>query len=846
GEYVIGIGALGESLPLTISDGMFACIARTYALGIYHQRSGVEIGMPYSRFAHAASHTQPVRIPRADDDMANSLLDGMAEKPHKDQKAPELTSYASSLYPIQKKGTIDAIGGHHDAGDYSKYTTNCAQLINHLMFAHDALPGVAELDNLGLPESGDGIGDLMQIALHEAKFLSQLQDDDGGFFFLVYPDDRKYEDDIAPDEAGGQIVFPKNTASTAAATAALAQMGGSPHLQKIDKGLATQFLSQAQEGWQFLEKAWADHGHDGAYQRVSHYGDVFMDRDEIIWAATELYLATKNGKYHEFLLDNYKPDASETRKWGWQRLFEGYGAAARSYAYAKLSNRAGVTDLDPGHFRACQQEVWGWGQEMARYSDQSAYGLSFPGESKAFKAAGWYFPISDTLDLVAASAQAESSELDRTILSNMNYELGANPTNTCFLTGLGYKRPFEIVHQWARNDDYILPMTGIPVGSLVADVPWIGTYERELGATIYPTDGDPNSPYAFYDRITDTFNVATEFVTYQQGRALAASAYMMARSPLASQPYTKLDSEILGTPTRAALGEPVSLEFRIKNPELKLEDAVIVWEARGLEEPHVGSALTFLPQISGPSWATVEAQWPDGRRAFARVEFPVTAGNASDPLNPSAATAFYFSGDSPSLQPGMRLRSGKASTHHTGTLEVSVEGSPSIDAKNLLWMNKTAGGSIRFNDFTDRIAFTWERAPSQKIEISGWFYFEKFPHAVATANLFGLGRDTENQAISFQFDKWAKPASPQLIVADQSAISPDKMSGLVGLNHWHKITMQLSPTSWELKVDGKPAGSGAVADPDRIRSFFEGTTQTLAIGNFIGLADDIHVSDPTK
>ena len=34
-------------------------------------------------------------------------------------------------------------------------------------------------------------------------------------------------------------------------------------------------------------------------------------------------------------------------------------------------------------------------------------------------------------------------ELDRTILSNMNYELGANPTNTCFLTGLGRKRPFD-------------------------------------------------------------------------------------------------------------------------------------------------------------------------------------------------------------------------------------------------------------------------------------------------------------------------------------------------------------------------------------------------------------------
>jgi len=298
--------------------------------------------------------------------VANGLVDGMAEEPNKDQEAPELKGYASSLYPIRKTGSIDAVGGHHDAGDYSKYTTNCAQLINHLMFANDALPGVSDIDNLGLPESGDGTGDLLQIALLEAKFLAKLQDTDGGFFFLVYPEDRKYEDDIAPDEAGGQIVFPKNTAATAAATAALAQIGGSRHLQAFDKSSASQFLLQAELGWKFLEEAWAAHGRDGAYQRISHYGDIFMDRDEIIWAATELYLATKNQKYHEFLLDNYKPSAPETRRWGWQRLFEGYGAAARSYAYARMSGRAGVSDLDQGLFRACQQEVWGWGKGSAK------------------------------------------------------------------------------------------------------------------------------------------------------------------------------------------------------------------------------------------------------------------------------------------------------------------------------------------------------------------------------------------------------------------------------------------------------------------------------------------------
>src|SRR5450755_4007723 len=74
---------------------------------------------------------------------------------------------------------------------------------------------------LGIPESGDGKSDLLQEAKIEADFLAKMQDSDGGFYFLVYPRDRKYEDNVLPDHGDPQIVFPKTTAATAAAVAAL-------------------------------------------------------------------------------------------------------------------------------------------------------------------------------------------------------------------------------------------------------------------------------------------------------------------------------------------------------------------------------------------------------------------------------------------------------------------------------------------------------------------------------------------------------------------------------------------------------------------------------------------------
>ena len=73
------------------------------------------------------------------------------------------------------------------------------------------LDHVAELDNLGIPESGDGKSDILQEAKWEADFLLKMQDNGtlgvavppdpppqvvpGGFYTLVYPRTGEYEVD---------------------------------------------------------------------------------------------------------------------------------------------------------------------------------------------------------------------------------------------------------------------------------------------------------------------------------------------------------------------------------------------------------------------------------------------------------------------------------------------------------------------------------------------------------------------------------------------------------------------------------------------------------------------------
>lgn len=114
---------------------------------------------------------------------------GYANNPR--HTAPQLSNVTNSLHPFVRSGFVDVSGGHHDAGDYGKYAIDSAQLVHELAFAARYFPGAGELDSFGIPESGDGVGDLGQMALWEARFLAKLQDTDEGFSYLVYPAARR-------------------------------------------------------------------------------------------------------------------------------------------------------------------------------------------------------------------------------------------------------------------------------------------------------------------------------------------------------------------------------------------------------------------------------------------------------------------------------------------------------------------------------------------------------------------------------------------------------------------------------------------------------------------------------
>src|SRR5436190_7279406 len=66
GEYRVVVPGMGGSFAFRIDAGIALDFARTHALQLYHQRSGFNVAMPFTRFTHAPDHTAPASVPTND------------------------------------------------------------------------------------------------------------------------------------------------------------------------------------------------------------------------------------------------------------------------------------------------------------------------------------------------------------------------------------------------------------------------------------------------------------------------------------------------------------------------------------------------------------------------------------------------------------------------------------------------------------------------------------------------------------------------------------------------------------------------------------------------------------
>jgi hypothetical protein len=834
GEYQIVVDGLGSSLPFQIDPQIAMDFTRAYALGLYHQRCGMALTLPYTRFTHPPCHTAPASIPLPASSFANTwsmIAKAATSAPNPAQTAPALTSANAQLYPYTRTGSVDVSGGHHDAGDYSKYTVDGAELVHTLVFAADNFPNAAALDNLGIPESGDGQSDLLQEAKWEADFLAKMQDADGGFYFLVYPRNRPYEYNVLPQNGDPQVVWPKNTSATAAAVAALAEAASSPLFKAEFPQASALYMQKAQLGWTFLMNAVAAHGVTGSYQKLTQYGNTFAGVDNLSWAAAAMYVATGNPVYQAQLMEWYNPSNPATLRWTWWRMFEGYGCAARTYAFAAISGRLSPAQLNASYLAQCNAQIIAAGNDALTRTGDSAYGTAFDLQSKRAETAGWYFGLDRAFDMAVAYQLNPDPAYVDAIISNMNYEGGCNPLNVSFLTGIGYKRQHEIVNQYSQNDGRDLPPSGLPLGELQTGLPYLNQYGVSLDKLTYPLDSATINPHPFYDRWSDTYNTSTEATIVNQSRALATLAFLAGQNQGQVQSWNSSAAQINAPGGYVPINTPITLSVQ---SSLDMTNAEIVWEVQGQGAIRGGTTCTFTSPSAGTQWVEAEIHWIDGRRAFAASSISSYNPDGPMPFVNDAHTVALYSFDS---------NYADSTAHH---LDLLASGTVCLSSSNAGWSAPPSGKVANFQGLGDTLSVSIPNSllkpgkSASPITIEAFIYPRAYlAYGAGNYPVVSLSQAWDS-SLQLYDAKWNMPAGPSVVAGQNTILTSQQWSDSVSLNAWHylKITRNTAGNV-AVWIDGVETASGSATNMNCART----TPWMLTLGNFNGDIDEVRVSN---
>lgn len=394
GAYTVKCGNV-QSFEFRISEGVYDDAFKAIFKMLYLQRCGSELPEEYAGgFAHDACHT------------GKAIIYGTDQK-------------------------IDVSGGWHDAGDYGRYVVSGAKAAADLLLTFQDYKEELYRDDLGLPESGNGVPDILDEARYELEWMLKMQAKNGGVYHKVTC--LAFPGFVMPGEETDQLyVLPISDTATGDFAAVMAM--SYKIYKEFDAKFAKKCLTAAEKAWGYLEN-----NHGGSFKNpadvsTGEYGDGDSS-DERYWAAAALYSATGNKKYLDAFekalwIQTYVPDG-----YGWGKV-GGYGN--RIY----LSLDPSVTN--PEYVQRIKDAVKKAADKYLNNSKTDAYGMSL----------GMTYPWGSNMTvcdngnyLYYASKLFGNAEYSSAAGRHFDYIFGANPMSTCYVTGFGALSPGHTHHR---------------------------------------------------------------------------------------------------------------------------------------------------------------------------------------------------------------------------------------------------------------------------------------------------------------------------------------------------------------------------------------------------------------
>lgn len=347
----------------------------------------------------------------------------------------------------QFEGVLNSPGGWFDAGDYGKYIVNAALSVGQMLHLLEQFPNVIGDGTLNIPESGNGKSDLWDELKYELDWILTMQGIDGGVYHKLTA--KRFSGFIMPHEYDlERMIIGKATAATLNFSAVLAQ--ASRLAGDIDEEWSKKALKAAEKSWKWAvnnpNKAFIKNPEDvvtGAYEDTEFSDDFY-------WAATELFLATKNEKYLKYLIEN-KEEYIHQLTSSWKNFI-------RNNAFHSLIENKEELNKELKVYIT---------QGQVKLADDILEGIKNNPYNISLERYEWG-SNSDILNqamilCVAHRLTGEEKYLEGAEQIN-DYIYGKNATGYSFLTGYGSKQAMFIHHRPSGADGVDKPVPGFIVG----------------------------------------------------------------------------------------------------------------------------------------------------------------------------------------------------------------------------------------------------------------------------------------------------------------------------------------------------------------------------------------------
>lgn len=440
GRYRIQIAGATLSAPFTIQTGAYRALNSAALKSYYFNRSGISLPA-----RHAGVYARPAG--------------------HPDDKVLVHASAASAARP---EGTVIASAkGWYDAGDYNKYIVNSGISTYTLLAAYEHFPRYFAPD-VGIPESGNGLPDILDEALWNLEWMLTMQDSaDGGVYHKLT--NKTFDAMVMPDQAmtAPRYVVQKSTAAALdfAATMATASRVFQPFERQLP-GLSARMLAAAQAAWKWAEANPAQYFKNPADVVTGEYGDQQVD-DERAWAAAELYISTGQDSYYAAM----KPQSVNATVPAWSDV--------RALAWISLAHHR--ARLTPGADRALIAErIETLAAELRRQWQASPYRIAM--QEPDFVWGSNAVVLNGAMMLLQAYRLSGNADNLHAAQSGLDYVLGRNATGYSFVTGFGARPSLHPHHRPSQADKVDAPVPGFLTGG-----PHAGQQDKAECPVPYPS-----------------------------------------------------------------------------------------------------------------------------------------------------------------------------------------------------------------------------------------------------------------------------------------------------------------------------------------------------------------------